>query len=105
MARTHTLVERLQKDLFNAQNQIVFLNGVISGLRQRNDKQEMERNPEANCVSCPYYAHGPSLCRKSPEHLRVQVDDYCGEHPNFWRPTKGTEQEQIAQVMKNGGRT
>lgn len=57
-----------------------------------------ERNPEATCATCPYSREWKEIrleCRRDspfPEMggngaywPAVKVDDYCGEHPNFWK--------------------
>lgn len=51
-----------------------------------------ERNPEATCGNCPGYNHSPyeghedyGQCRKKPEPINKQPDDWCMEHPDFWK--------------------
>jgi hypothetical protein len=109
------MAERLQRDLHQAGQQIVFLNGVIAGLRERLSGKG-QRNPEAICGNCLYFrkwittdmdgqptVEAMGTCCESPGFVNIDSGCWCGKHPDFWLEQKGTPEQQAEQVLE--GRT
>lgn len=61
----------------------------------------LERNPDARCETCPYFAdmvfpEGLGACHRYPvEAFKLSVQ-WCGEHPEFLR-------EAVGPVEEDGG--
>lgn len=42
----------------------------------------MKRNEKATCATCPYHS-SEGFCKRMPQRIAAQSDDWCGEHPDF----------------------
>jgi hypothetical protein len=54
----------------------------------------------AVCASCVWYVQATGsawgMCRRFPDYVVRQVDDWCGEHPQLVTLRRGTQRFQLA---------
>ena len=77
------------------------------------DKDGLERNPASTCANCVYGVvdeqdgdEYPVECRRRADHDSNYrpIDDWCGEHPHFWRvAVDATEMMSTADILKKAG--